>query len=85
MNAQNGLAALHVGTAHHHAPVEAAGPQQRGVQHVRAVGGGHQDHTLIRFKAVHFHQQLVQGLLALVVGRRPSPRLDACRLRRFRR
>ena len=64
---QDGFAPLHVGTAHHHAPVETAGPQQRRIQHVGPVGGGHQDHAFVRFEAVHLHQQLVQGLLALVV------------------
>ncbi len=58
---------LHVGTAHHHAAVETARPQQRRVEHVGPVGGGHQDHAFVRFEAVHLHQQLVQGLLALVV------------------
>ena len=65
---QDGLAALHVGTAHHHAAVETAGPQQRRIEHVGAVGGGHQDDAFVRFEAVHFHQQLVQGLLALIVA-----------------
>ena len=55
------------GTAHHHAAVETARPQQRRIEHVRAVGGRHQDHAFVRFKAVHLHQQLVEGLLALVV------------------
>ena len=55
------------GIAHGDLTVEAAGAQQRGVEDVGAVGGGHDDDALVGGKAVHFHQQLVQGLLALVV------------------
>ena len=67
MYAENFLAALHVGTRHHHAAIETAGPQQRRIQHVRTVRGRDQDHAFVRFKPVHLHQQRVQGLLALVV------------------
>jgi hypothetical protein len=68
VHAQDRFAALDVGTAHHHAAIETAGPQQRRIQHVGTVGGGHQDHAFVRFEAVHLHQQLVEGLLALVVS-----------------
>ena len=68
MDFQDLLATLHVGTPHHHAPVETARPQQRGIQHVRPVGGRHQDHAFVRFESVHLHQQLVEGLFALVVS-----------------
>ena len=49
-------------------PVEAAGAQQRGVEHVGPVGGGDQDHAAADVEAVHLDQQLVQRLLALVVA-----------------
>ncbi|MCY1222339.1 hypothetical protein D9M72_344290 [compost metagenome] len=48
--------------------VEAAGAQQGRVQHVGAVGGGDQDDVGLDVEAVHFNQQLVEGLLALVVA-----------------
>ena len=67
MDAQDRLAALHVGAAHHHAAVETAGPQQRRIEHVGTVGRRDQDHAFVRFEAVHLDQQLVQRLLALVV------------------
>ncbi len=67
MHAQNFFAALHVGTRHHDAAVEAAGPQQGRIEHVRPVGCRDQDHALVRFEAVHFNQQRVQRLLALVM------------------
>ena len=56
------------GTRHDHAAVEAAGAQQRGIEHVGPVGRGDQDHAFVGFKAVHFDQQRVQRLFALVVA-----------------
>ena len=47
--------------------IEAARPQQRRVEHVGAVRGGDDDHVRVRVEAVHLDQDLVQGLLALVV------------------
>ena len=47
--------------------VEAPRPQQRGVEDVRPVRGRHDDQFLVRLEAVHLGQQLVEGLLALVV------------------
>ncbi len=48
-------------------PVEAAGTQQRRVEHVGPVGGRDQDHAAAYVEPVHLHQQLVEGLLPLVV------------------
>ena len=62
------LPAADVRQGHHHLPVKAAGAQQGRVQHIRAVGGGDDDDAFIAVKAVHLHQQLVQGLLALVMA-----------------
>ena len=68
VDAQDLFAAAHVGTADHHAAVEAAGAQQRRIEHIGAVGGGDQDDAFVGFEAVHLDQQLVEGLLALVVS-----------------
>ena len=68
VHGQDALAAADVGQGHHHLAVEAAGAQQRRVEHIRAVGGGDEDDAVIGLKPVHFDQQLVQGLLALVVA-----------------
>ena len=48
--------------------VEAARPQQRRVEDVRAVGGGDEDDVVLHLEAVHLDEQLVQRLLALVVA-----------------
>src|SRR6266576_871067 len=67
MDPQDLLPALHVGHVHHDLPVEPARAQQRGVEDVRPVGGGEQDHAVVRLEAVHLDEQLIQRLLALVV------------------
>ena len=77
--------ALEVGAVHHHPAVEAAGAEQGGIQHVGAVGGGDQDHAFVAFEAVHLHQQLVEGLLALVVAAAQARRRGAGPRRRSRR
>ena len=61
-------AAPHVRAVQDDLAVEAAGAQERRVQDVGAVGGGDDDHVGVRVEAVHLDQDLVQGLLALVVG-----------------
>ena len=61
-------AAVDVRAVDHHAAVEAAGAQQRRIEHVGPVGGGDQDHALVGLEAVHLDQQLVERLLALVVA-----------------
>ena len=64
--------------------VEAPGAQQRRVEDLRAIGGGHEDHADARIEAVQLDQQLVQRLLALLVrhrrrGRAPCPARPARR------
>ena len=61
-------AALHVRAVEDDLAVEAAGPQERRVEDVGPVGGGDDDHVGVRVEAVHLDQDLVEGLLALVVA-----------------
>jgi hypothetical protein len=35
--------------------IEPTWPHQRGIEHVRPVGGGHDDHFLVRLEPVHLH------------------------------
>jgi len=65
---QDLLAAADVGKPHVDLTVEAARAQQRGVEDVGAVRRRHDDDALIRAEAVHFDEQLVERLLALVVA-----------------
>ena len=68
MHFEDLFAAFEVGQADHHLPVKTARAQQRGVEDVRAVGGGDDDDTFVAFKAVHFDEELVQRLFAFVVS-----------------
>ena len=61
------LATLDVGPIEDDLAVEPARSQQRRVEDVRSVRGGHDDHVRVRVEAVHLDEDLVQGLLALVV------------------
>ena len=68
VNLEDLFAADDIRIRHHHLAVEAAGAQQRRIEHVGTVGRRDQDHAFIGFEAVHLDQQLVQGLLALVIA-----------------
>ena len=68
VDGEDALAALHVGTVDDDAAIEAAGAQQRGIEHVGTVGRGDEDDAFVRLEAVHLDEQLVQRLLALVVA-----------------
>ena len=68
MHAQDSLAADEVGQLDRYAAVKAAGAQQRRVERLGPVGRGQDDHALAAVKAVHLGQELVEGLLALVVA-----------------
>jgi len=52
----------------HDLTVEPARPQQRRVEDVGTVGGGDEDDVVLHLEAVHLDEQLVEGLLALVVA-----------------
>ena len=67
MNPEDFEATLHVRAVEDDLAVEAAWAQQRRVEHVRAVGGRDHDHVRVRVETVHLDQDLIEGLLALVV------------------
>ncbi len=68
MDLEDALPALHVGARHDDAAIEPAGAQQRGIEHVGTVGRGDHDDAFVGLEAVHFDEQLIQSLLALVVA-----------------
>ena len=68
MHTQDFLTPIHIRIGHHNLPVETAGAQQSGVQHIGAVGGRNQDHTLIAFKPVHFDEHLIERLFAFIIA-----------------
>ena len=68
MHFQDLLSAGNVRVRHDDLAIEAARAQQRGVEHVRPVGRGDQDDAFIGLEPVHLDEQLVQGLLTLVIA-----------------
>ena len=77
---QDRLATLPVGAVHRHTAVEAAWAQQRLVEVIGAVGRRDDDHRLARVEAIHLDEQLVECLLALVVGGQAGAALAAHRV-----
>src|SRR5210317_911231 len=68
MDLEDFQAATNVGPRHDHLAIETAWTKQSGVKHVGPVRRGNQENALIGLKTVHFNQQLVEGLLALVMA-----------------
>ena len=68
MDAQNLFPPADVRTADYHATVKSSRTQQRRIEHVRPVGGSHQNDALVGLEAIHLNQQLIQSLLALIVS-----------------
>ena len=60
-------APLVVRRVHDDLAIEAAGAEERRIQHVRPVGRREHDHALVSREPVHLGEDLIQGLLALVV------------------
>jgi len=67
VNPENAFPSPDVGEIHNHLTIEAARPQKGGIEHIRPVGGGQQNHSLVRLEAVHLDQEGVQRLFPLVV------------------
>jgi hypothetical protein len=68
MDPEDGRPARAVGAIDKHLTVEAAGAQEGRVEHLGAVGGREEDDALVGLEAVHLHEELVERLLALLVG-----------------
>jgi len=75
VDAEDLLATLEVGACPRRFADRSARAAAARIENVGPVRRGEQDHAFIRFEAVHFHEQLVQRLLALVVtAAQPGPR-----------
>src|SRR5262249_1408103 len=68
VHGKDAFAALDVGTIHDDSAIESAWAQQRGIEHVGPVGRGHENDAFVRLEPVHFDEQLIERLLALVVA-----------------
>ena len=60
-------ASANIGPRHDHAAIESARSQKRGVEDIGTVRGGDENHAVIRLESIHFDEQLIERLLALVV------------------
>ena len=67
VDAENGFASADIGKTNINLTVKATGTEKGIIKNVCAVGGRHNDYAVIIAEAVHFNQQLVEGLLALIV------------------
>ncbi len=65
---ENLFATADVGQVDAHFAVETARAQQRGIEHVLAVGRGDDDDAFLRLDAVHLDEQRIERLLAFVVA-----------------
>ena len=61
------LASLHIRQWHDDLAIESAWTQQCRIKHVRTVGCSDDDDPFAAFKTIHFYEQLIQGLLALIM------------------
>ena len=68
MNLQDAFAASDIGTGNHNPAIKPTGPQQRRIEDIGPVRGGDHDHAIVRLEAVHLDQELIQGLLPLIVS-----------------
>src|SRR6185369_15585182 len=65
---QDAFTSTNVRSGYDDPTIKSSGPQQCGIENVRTVCRGDQDHAVVRFEAVHFDEQLVQRLFAFVMS-----------------
>ena len=82
VNAQYLSPTADVGVGHEDLPVEPAGTAKCAVEHVGPVGRGNDDDSVVLLESVHFNEELIERLLALVISAadadaaRPADRID---------
>ena len=67
MHLQDGYTAVNIRIVYRHLAVKAAGAQQCRIQNIPTVGSCHDNDALIDGETIHFHQQLIQGLLPFIM------------------
>ena len=68
MHTQNSLSALYIRIANNNLTVKPTRTQQRWVENISPVGGCNDNDIIFSSKAIHFYQQLVQGLFPFIVS-----------------
>ena len=67
MNLKDLLASTDIWEPNNDLPVKSTWTKQCLVKHIWSVSGGDYNHAVVNIKTVHFHQELVQCLLTLVM------------------
>ncbi len=80
VDAQDRLAPRHVGRRDVDLTIEAAGPQERRIEVLQAVGGAHHDHVLAAAEPVELDEELIQRLVVLAVEAAATLRPDGVEL-----
>jgi hypothetical protein len=65
---QDSLSSAYIWRRHGHDPIEATRPQQGRIEHIGTVPGGDDDDPGVVGEAIHFDQDLVEGLLTFVIS-----------------
>ncbi len=68
MNVEDELALIHIRHVYVNLSVKTSSPHQCLVQNVRTVGRCQDDDPTVGSKTIHLSQQLIQGVLSLIVG-----------------
>src|SRR5262249_22744939 len=66
---ENLMTTMNIGPVDENLSIEATCPHERGIEDLRSVRRRHDDDTFAWVEPVHFHEQLVERLLSLVVSR----------------
>src|SRR3972149_10486303 len=77
MNLQYTLAPDLARPVHQNRAIKAAWPEQSRIQNLGTVGCRHEDDAHLWIKTIHFHQQLIEGLLPFIM---PPDGIDAAGL-----
>ena len=68
MHVENRLSTAYVWRGNNDHSIETTRPQQGRVEDIRPIGRRDDNHASMVFKSVHFHQDLIERLLAFVIG-----------------
>ncbi len=68
MNFENLRASFDIRQINRHLTIETPRTQESGIQYIRPICSRDDDHSLVRLKSVHLHQELIQRLFTLVMS-----------------
>ena len=68
VNLQDLFTATNVRAVNDDATIKAAWPEKSRIKNIRTICGGNKNDAIVRFKAIHLNQKLVERLLTLIVA-----------------